>query len=139
MGIDFRHYDSPAGHHCPQWAYSGFNRFRARLAASEGFDLDEMQGFSKGDWDLDGDHRVFGTRPWDEITTPIKPLLNHSDCDGELTPEECAQVAPRLREVAEAWPSEGVAMADSFDYRGALTLAECMEFCAASGNTLMFR
>lgn len=137
MGIDFEHYDSPAGHHCPQWAYGGFDRFRTRLAASEGFVLDEMQGFSNGLYFEDG--YVAGTRSWDEVTMALKPLLNHSDCDGELSPAECAQVAPRLREVAEAWPSEGVAMADAFDYRGALALAECMELCAASGNSLMFR
>lgn len=137
MGIDFNH-NRPPGHHCAQWSYRGFNRFRIRLAASEGFDLEEMQGFSRGDWDLDGDHRMFGTRPWGEITSDLKPLLNHSDCDGELMPEECAQVAPRLREVAESWPNEGVAMSDAFDYQGALALAECMEICAANGEKLEF-
>lgn len=136
MGIDFRHDNRPDGHHCPQWAYGGFNRFRTRLAASEGFILDEMQGFSNGNYF--SDDYVPGTRSWDEITTALKPLLNHSDCDGELTPEECAQVAPRLREVAAGWPEDGVAMVDAFDYRGALALAECMEICAASGSRLVF-
>jgi hypothetical protein len=137
MGIGFAHFNRPPGHHCPQWAYGGFNRFRVRLAASEGFDLDEMQGFSNGDYF--GDNYVPGTRSWDEITTPLKPLLNHSDCDGELTPEECAQVAPRLREVAASWSVNGVTMSDAFDYQGALALAECMEVCAAGNEQLLFR
>jgi hypothetical protein len=135
MGIDFKH-DRPDGHHCPQWSYTGFNHFRTRLAASEGFDLDEMQGFSKGD--RFGDDYEPGTRPWDEVTSALKPLLNHSDCDGELTPEECAQVAPRLREVADGWPNDGVGMRDAFDHRGALALAECMEICAAHDESLVF-
>lgn len=135
MGIDFRH-DRPDGHHCPQWAYGGFNRFRERLAASEGFILSEMQGFSNSRY-FEDDYKP-GGRSWDEITTDLKPLLNHSDCDGELTPEECAQVAPRLREVAESWPREGVTMADAFDYRGALKLAECMEICASNNEKLEF-
>ena len=134
MGLDFRH-DRPDGHHCPQWAYSGFNRFRIRLAAAEGFDLEEMQGFGKGGY-FDGT-RVPGTRSWDEITTALKPLLNHSDCDGELTPEECAQIAPRLREVVAGWEQDGE-FSSHYDEQGALRLADCMEACAAAGEKLEF-
>lgn len=134
MGLDFRH-ERPDGHHCPQWAYSGFNRFRTRLAASEGFVLDEMQGFSNGHY-FENDYKP-GTRSWDEITTALKPLLNHSDADGELTPEECAQVAPRLRKVVAEWPENGT-MSDAFDYQNGLRLADCMDICAAGGHTLEF-
>lgn len=86
MGIDFSHSNA-------SWAYSGFMRFRSRLAQAEGFDLEQMDGFQRA-WEP-----ARPMRSWDEITTPLKPLLEHSDCDGELTPEECAQVEPRLREV----------------------------------------
>lgn len=135
MGLDFNH-PTPDGERsrcCPHWSYGGFNDFRTRLAASEGFDLDEMQGFGKGEYFTDD--RVHGTRPWDEIDTPLKPLLNHSDCDGHLTPEECAQVAPRLREVVNGWPDT---IEHHYHRLSALNLAACMEACAAAGENLEF-
>lgn len=133
MGIDFCH-TRPDDHYCPQWSYGGFNHFRVALAAAEGFDLEEMQGFGKGGY-FDGT-RVHGTRPWEEIVTPLKPLLNHSDCDGELSPAECAQVAPRLREVATGWTED--TPEGCFDRRAALRLAECMDICAEAGEALVF-
>jgi hypothetical protein len=112
MGLDFHNSDA-------HWSYSGFARFRERLAKHEGFDLDEMQGFN-------------GLRPWSEITTALKPLLDHSDGDGELTPEECAQVAPRLREVLAGWEQ------DDYDTHSGRLLADGMEWCAANGEPLEF-
>jgi hypothetical protein len=54
----------------------------------------------------------------------IVPLLNHSDCDGELTPEECATISPRLRELAAAWPE------DDYGREHALRLADDMDLAA---------
>lgn len=117
MGIDFSHSDA-------HWAYSGFNRFRRALAQHEGFDLDRMLGFT----------RAADAVSWDTVTSPLKPLLNHSDCDGEMTPAECAQVAPRLREVVRAvWPDPR-----EYDHAHGLLLAEAMERCAANGEPLVF-
>lgn len=119
MGVDFSHCEA-------QWAYSGFGRFREAIAKHEGIDLTQMQGFQRY-----GDERP--RIDWDTITTPLKPLLDHSDCDGELTPEECAQVAPRLREVIEAvWPT------DCYDRRSGLELVTGMEAAAAAGENLEF-
>lgn len=112
MGLDFNNSDA-------HWAYSGFMRFRSRLAEHEGFSLADMQGFD-------------GSRPWDEITTAIKPLLDHSDCDGELTPEECAQVAPRLREILATWNP------DEYDTKSGYELADGMDDCARNGESLEF-
>ena len=112
MGLDFNNSDA-------RWSYSGFNRFRRRLAEHEGFNLDQMQGFN-------------GKRDWDEITTDLKPLLNHSDCDGELTPEECKQVGPRLYGIAMTWPE------DDYDRRSALVLAEDMAKCVINDTSLEF-
>ncbi|WAH35012.1 hypothetical protein [Alicyclobacillus dauci] len=113
MGLDFSHCDA-------HWAYSGFMRFRRRLAEQIGFALDEMEGFG-------------GTRSFDEMVDDIKPLLDHSDCDGELTPEECKQVAPRLRELVSGW------LDDDRDKIQALDLAEGMELAAEEGEPLRFR
>ncbi len=135
MGLAFTHTGTPTDHRCPHWGYSGFNLFRERLATTEGFDLNDMQGYSQGH--ILDPQRIHGTRSWDEITSPLKPLLNHSDCDGHLTATECAQVAPRLREAIASWPPENGALDDDRD--GGLELAACMEACAAAGVDLEFR
>jgi hypothetical protein len=112
MGLDFNNSDA-------HWSYTGFGRFRERLAEHEGFDLDQMAGFG-------------GERDWSTVATDLKPLLHHSDCDGELTPEECALVGPRLYGIAMTWPE------DDRDRRNALLLAESMVECAESGESLEF-
>ena len=124
MGLDFTHDTDPDGYStcCPSWPYSAFMRFRRRLAACEGITLDDMRGFS-------------GERPcreWSEFTTPLKPLLDHSDCDGDLSPEDCATVAARLRQIVEHWPE------DDHDRQKALDLSACMEKCATEGVSLEF-
>jgi hypothetical protein len=132
MGLGFNHGTDEDGWStcCPHWSYGGFQRFRRELAKVEGFDLESMQGFGTGD--IHGaDPRPLGGRSWDEVATDLKPLLNHSDCDGELTPEECAQVYSRLREILADWD-------DDFDRQAGLHLAECMLACAAQGTSLEF-
>lgn len=123
MGLDFTH-NRPDGHHCPQWSYTGFNAFRRRLAEEEEFDLDSMDGFG-------------GDVGWDDVITDLKPLLNHSDCDGDISPEDCATVTKRLREVVMAWPWDGK-LSTAHDQRAALALATCMEICATNGERLVF-
>lgn len=112
MGLAFRQSNA-------QWSYSGFNAFRCRLAAEIGINLREMAGFGPPE------------RPWHKITDGISPLLNHSDCEGELTPEECKRVAPRLRELVADWT-------DGHDKQNALELADDMEATAEKGEALVF-
>jgi hypothetical protein len=111
MGLDFQGSDA-------HWSYGGFHRFRLRLSAA--IDLD-FEGFCEG-------------KPATEANAkdPIFPLLNHSDCDGDLSPEDCATVAPRLREMVAPWPE------DDYDKHQALLLAEGMEECAKNGESLEF-
>lgn len=113
MGIDFSH----CGAH---WSYSGFHRFRERLATAIGFELDGMAGFG-------------GTQSWDSVNDPIKDLLDHSDCDGDLSPEQCKIIAPRLREMVMAWPD------DDYDKQSALALADGMDAAAEADEPLVFR
>lgn len=125
MGIDFSH--TEAG-----WSYSGFGLFREALAEYEGIRLRDMAGFC-APWRGD-DPETHPNLPWDKVDTPLKPLLNHSDCDGDLSPEECAQIAPRLREVVNAlWPDE-----NDYNRKSGLALAEGMERAAAAGERLEF-
>ncbi len=112
MGIDFSHGQA-------RWSYGGFNNFRQRLAQILGFNLNDMIGFG-------------GDLSWDQVHDPIKDLLDHSDCDGDLSPEQCATIAPRLREMVTAWPN------DEYDKVSALKLAEGMELAAAEGERLIF-
>jgi len=124
MGIDFSHTEA-------HWSYTSFSRFRRALAAFEGIDLDAMQGFTAGG------------KPWESVTTPLKPLLDHSDCDGELAPADCTKVAPRLRAVIdELWPAETSTWEQnpeaSIHRSNGLLLAEGMEAAAASDEPLEF-
>lgn len=123
MGLDFSHGDA-------HWAYGGFHRFRERLAEHEGFDLNDMHGFC-APW-RGHDRETHPDRSWDEVATPLKPLLNHSDADGELTPDECKQVEPRLREILAGWPE------DDYDRQPGEALAEAMRGCILTGEPLEF-
>ena len=123
MGIDFSH----CGAH---WAYSGFNRFRERIAGEIGINLRDMEGFS-GFLPTPNQEEKEALK-WNKIIDPIKLLLNHSDCDGILTPEECAKVAPRLREIISDWDDE------DYDKQNAIELAEGMEQASFLGEDLEF-
>ncbi len=88
MGLGFNVGGESVGAH---WSYSGFGRFRQRLASEIGIVLKDMNGFG-------------GLTPWKTIKDPLTKLLHHSDCDGSLSPRACAVIAPRLREIIERWP-----------------------------------
>ena len=116
MGVDI------GGAH---WAYSGFARFRRTIAAMEGIDLDNMYGFGGS---INPNCKQI---PWDTVDSPLKPLLNHSDCDGELTPEECAQVWPRLEEIVQQ-------LEDSYDRDNGLILVAEMKAAIEANEPLVF-
>ena len=86
MGLDFSNNDA-------HWSYGGFMNFRRKLAKEIEIDIDSMQGFVDGK----------GGISWDNVTDPLKIFLNHSDCDGELSPKECELIAPRLLEIIRTW------------------------------------
>jgi len=145
MGLDFSHCEA-------RWGYSGFMNFRTKLAAEAGIALLCMKGFASSPigkgfdvLTIAGESGESGKMPgfdkyvgrqqiisWDSIKDDIKPLLDHSDCDGILTPEECTKVAPRLRELVSAWPD------DDRDKIKALLLAEGMDEAVNSGENLEF-
>ena len=113
MGLDFSRGDA-------RWAYSGFNRFREKLGNEIGIDLRKMLGF--------GPPYI----SWDGINDDIVLLLNHSDCDGELSPNECSLIAPRLRELIKDWDD------DEYDTYTAKKLANAMDECARLNEPLIF-
>lgn len=112
MGLDIRPRqpgsDKFISDHWVSRSYKGFRCFRRRLAAEEGIDLDVMAGFGTG----------LGQVSWDGVTSPLIPLLNHSDCDGHLTPAQCAQMMPRLAEICERWSADRKPWLAAVDHRG---------------------
>lgn len=104
------------------FAYSGFARFRERLAESAlGIDLSSMEGFGgEGLWvQFDGD--------------PLVNLLNHSDCDGDLEDIECEGLASRIRETIRLWDT------DDYDRLRGEELAEMIDQCSKRGGRVVFR
>lgn len=112
MGIDFTHCDA-------RWSYGGFDRARTRLAKEFDIVLQEMVGFG-------------GNVPWDHSRSPVMYLLDHSDCDGNLSPEQCREIAPALRAAVASWPD------DDYDKKTFLELADGMEEAADFGEALEF-
>lgn len=119
MGIDFAFRKKEFPKNSPHWSYSGFNVFRKRLAKDIGIELDAMDGHG-------------GSIAWDTVEDDIVPLLNHSNCDGELSYDQCEKVAPRLRELIKGWPE------DDYDKRTALKLCDMMDECAKNDWILEF-
>lgn len=135
MGIAIR-LDRPEGRQPndpePSWSYLGFAAFRRRLAADAGFDLDTMSGFKPRDADAD-----WVGRDWSEVDTGLEPLLNHSDCDGELTPEQAAVLAPALDAALDRFdPGDWV---QSYDLEHGRELVQLLRIAAAQQITVQFR
>jgi hypothetical protein len=112
MGLDFSHSEA-------HWSYGGFHNFRTKLADEISFDLNDMQGFG-------------GCKSWDDIQDDIIPLLLHSDCDGELSPDDCAKVYPRLLELVSKWNE------DDWDKKKAVMLADGLKLCAECNEPMVF-
>lgn len=112
MGLDFRGADV-------SWAYSGFMRFRQRVVNGAGYmgDLREMYG-----------HGLPAAMKKDDIYD----FIDHSDCDGELTPEQMRKIEPRLRAIVSLWPD-----GDTDKTRG-LALCDGMRACIQAGENLEF-
>lgn len=113
MGLDFSHGEA-------HWSYSGFHRFRHKLAKEIGIEnLDEMEGFG-------------GPILWDGFKDPIVDLLSHSDCDGDLLPEQCKEIASRLRVLTIGWEDP------DYDKQHALFLAKGMDLAYKKNEKLYF-
>ena len=122
-GWDWGSEGAPVDRPWPQWSYGGFSLFRERLARAEGFELDVMRGFG-------------GPREWDSVSTELEPLLNHSDCDGEMTPDQCRRVLPRLHEIVAGWAATDPG---DYDARAGAELCRAMEMCVTEDMGLLFR
>ena len=68
-------------------SYTGFGTWREALASTVGINLHYIRGYG-GDGELDYD-------------APFVELLNHSDCEDELTPDQCRRLLEDFEEYAE--------------------------------------
>ncbi|MDE2096534.1 MAG: hypothetical protein KGL39_04750 [Patescibacteria group bacterium] len=114
MGLDCSH-DAWHG------AYSAFMRWRTEIARLIGIPLELMEGFFEPSQSnqialakLAGPNAVALMRlitkncpiSWESLKPdPLHILLNHSDCDGEISPEDCSKIADRLQEILPLLPS----------------------------------
>jgi hypothetical protein len=113
MGLDF--YELELG--C---SYGGFALFRQMLADGIGW---HDYGCHFTDWAKPSQLKKYKD-------DPIFPFLMRSDCDGEMEPEECIKVAPRIRELVESWSDSG--KSDRGRWKPwAIKLADGMERLAA--------
>ena len=117
MGLNFR--VNNVSQEC-SWSYGGFHGFRQNLWAEAGFSGDLYELYDEDQW-LDQDPEEH----------PLFELWNHSDCDGELTPEQLTKIAPALRELCPR-------LRDDYDRTNGLELADSMEEAIKQGLPLEF-
>lgn len=110
MGIGFSHCKA-------SWSYTGFNYFRSDLWKACGLN-GTLSDFYLSDSGIEEDH-------------PLYDLFNHSDCDGILTPEQCAKIAPALKDAIQSWD-------DDYDKENGLMLVEGMEAASKAKENLEF-
>lgn len=113
MGIDFSHGDA-------HWAYSGFMRFRNKLAEALGYVVPLSTMYDDGSYTC-------------MVNEPIWPLINHSDCEGELTVEEMQQIIPQLEDIINRWDD------DDYDKSHGLDLVESMQEAINENESLEFK
>lgn len=118
-------------------AYSTFHAIREalfRVAA------DEQAAFPGHEhWkDVDFESMAgFGSdNSWGDFQDPIKLLLDHSDCDGDLLPAALAAIAPRLRYLAGLARERGLIAPDVAS--DLCDLAEQMRGYAERNQPLIF-
>lgn len=124
MGLDL----SPGG---ARWSYSGFHRYRLRLAEAIGVDLETV--FNRG-WVIGPNGE--NTDPWVPGEEPLFLLLNHSDCEGELSPDACLTVLPRLLQVVIGWEKDP--RDEGYDEAQTIKLACGMVECIIKNQPLLF-
>lgn len=103
MGLD-------TTHNCWHGAYSAFTRWRNKLAEVAGYAF-----FKAGDppmyeqplidWGHVTQEQLAGV--WEETPKdPLLVLIAHSDCDGDIYPEQAEPLADRLEELLPLLPDE---------------------------------
>ncbi len=101
------------------WSYGGFMHFRKKLALEIEIILDDMKGFG-------------GEKNWKGIKSPLKYFLNHSDCDGRISPKRCKEIVDAMKNIITKWPN------DDYDKEQAQILIKNMNECFKNNDYLIF-
>jgi len=110
----------------PSWPYIWFGDFRRKLAAHIGISLDEMRGFG-------------GDRDWDAVTSPLRHPLDHPDNEGELSPQQAAELAPALQQALFALAKDAnYGPAYSYDMEHGRALVDLLARCASENIPVLF-
>ena len=125
MGLDTTH----DAWHGP---YSAFHLFRQALIAAIGGTYTEVHPAGY-DWTYDD-----AIVPSEHVAG-LSVLLNHSDCDGEISPDDCLAVAAALEWVAPRMPDDGAGALSEFTPRArALQFAKGCRLASEKGEALEF-
>jgi hypothetical protein len=137
MGLDFRWGGDVMAEsrlRAPRWSYSGFHAFRERLGHQADLLAPDV---SIDHWyDRTGSFAYAAGDSWarrsypSQFNEPLVLLL--ADCEGDLSPDQCRRLAPRLRELMKDWP------ADDYDRIHGERLAAACEECARDHLVLEF-
>jgi hypothetical protein len=102
MGLDVSH-DAFSG------AYSSFNRFRQAVAKAMGgsFPPHETEYHEDGD-NLEPDMWYWGTDYGPETHPGLSVFLSHSDCDGEISSDDCVKVANEIEALLPKLEAMGI-------------------------------
>ena len=147
MGLDTTH---GAWH----GSYSSFASWRRSIAKHYDVPLDLMEGFwsPEGATEsliksavgnngyLDKYKKVLPIK-WEVIKIPhcIKALLNHSDCDGHLTPSICGKLSKELFKIAPIVKSVDSGFSDEYIRGKTISFAEGCKCAFYSSEKLEFR
>jgi hypothetical protein len=102
MGLD-------TSHDCWHGAYSAFGRWRQKVAEAAGYAVWAVKYDDSSvtydtvmiDWGHLPENALMGEWP-ETPADPLLVLIAHSDCDGEIRPEQAGPLADRLEELLPA-------------------------------------
>ncbi len=115
MGINFhvKDYECKA-----RWSYTGFFRFRQRIAKSLGLKLEIDSEFKWIDQD------------WESWDKDWLIFLTHSDCNGYFTSYRCGRISRKLKIVLDTWEPKDII--ESYDLEHGIQLVKAMKHCKNS-------
>jgi len=132
MGLDLRANDYP--NEPLHIGYIGFGIVRKQIAKSYNEELGKLyeKTYSMFDNQLTEEE---GSRYNEICDDDLDILLNHSDCDGKLTTQECKKIIKSLNKFEFQYPDEW-----RQDYKEKYyVLKDMIDWCAKNRRTLYFR
>jgi len=89
---------------CFSGSYASFMRFRTKLCEVAGYgQLNRRVGYGG----FENGAEFSGHIPWPDNNDALIVLLDHSDCDGEISHKDCKPLADRLVDLLPAMANAG--------------------------------